>query len=1161
PIEHGQAKFDLTLNIFEQNESLQAKFEYRSDLYHPNTIEQMVITLENLLLQVCSHPETLLHSLQLVDSKQQRELEDWNQDQLIKEFWTSVPITQVNQWVTGFEKTMIDPFLRQAQQQPNSCALISHGKRWSYQQLNQLSNALAHQLVDAGAGPEKTIAIFFDRNIQMIVSMLACLKSGSAYVPLDPAYPEIRLKQILQDCQATAIISDQNLNQCAWFNELDVKWLDINTIDFDNPSDHPTYEYAPVNTAKQNNVAYLIYTSGSTGKPKGVAIEHQQVLALLKWAQHAYTKEQLKGVLAATSICFDLSIFEIFVPLSAGTTIILAENVLELNSLPDVNEVTLLNTVPTAANELLRLNDLPVSINTVNLAGEALSAQLVQRLYSQVNIDKVFNLYGPSECTTYSTGVCLPDDIQDNAVVSIGLPIMGTQIEVLDSYGKPVPAGMCGELYIKGAGVARGYWNKKKLTREKFSLNDTSYQTGDRVRQRFDGQLEYLGRYDHQVKIRGFRIEAGDIESALEKHEDVDQAIVIVRKRDIDEALTLVAYVVFKNDSTHATKILRQHLAQYVPSYMQPSAIICLDSLPTLPNGKVDRSKLPQPGALTLSSEHTEPDSDDHIVNLLSSIWKTLLQLDQVPADTSFFELGGDSILAIQMIAQARSQGLGLHPRDIFQYPTLFTLSTYAKQNQAKVTINQEPVTGLIPLLPAQQWFFDQNLQYPEYWNQSLLLSIDRPLSETLLKQALDQLVKHYDTLRTRFFFKDGLWNQEILEDLPDSNEYFIFIKQKSTSLESSIAQISEQVQSSFILNNPPLWKLVYIELSTQSGVERRLLWVCHHLIVDGISWRLLLTSLFNLYQQLQVGQTPRLSAKTHSIKDWMNFLEEYDFQSQLTYWKKQCDCSHEFSLDKPEGNQQMCSQTTLTRELDKEITYQWLNEVPVKYSIKSDELLIIALMQSLFKWSKLTELQIVLESHGRDAHKLSIENNIDLSDTIGWLTAMYPLVFTYQADHENDPGELIKLHKAKIRSIPDQGIGYGVLRWTGDDADSELLSFKPNVRFNYFGQGDSVLADSSIFHLAKESTGHARHPENLQDVKFDINAFVINGRLKLHWNYSTEQYFPETIQTLMDMTLDNLDKLVEYCIGNNHDRGLIAEDFPEMDIDNRELDELLDNI
>lgn len=507
------------------------------------------------------------------------------------------------------------------------------------------------------------------RSWQMVVGLLAILKAGGTYVPLDPAYPAERLEFIVKDAEIPVLLTQKGTFKADH---------DVQVIDIEQLPEISTVENLQ-NNVTPNHLAYVIYTSGSTGRPKGVAIEHRSTVAMLHWAQEQFTSEEISGVLAATSVCFDLSVFELFVPLSWGGRVVLVENALALPKLPDTANVSLINTVPSVLNQLLKLSQLPDSVRVVNLAGEALPVTLVQQLQQIPQVQKIYNLYGPSEDTTYST--CAPLHTGTVERVPIGKPITNTQAYVLDRYQQPVPVAVVGELYLGGTGLARGYLNRPELTAEKFVKNplvetvghahltdSPLYKTGDRVRYLPDGSLEFLGRFDHQVKIRGFRIEIGEVETALRKHPAVQDVVVTVHG---EQEKTLVAYVVPKatEQGDSLTKTLRSDLLATLPDYLVPTLWVQLDALPQLPNGKINRRALPKPD--------TQPRGvcvapQSALEKTLATIWSDVLQQEKVGIHDNFFELGGHSLLGIQIVAQAEAAlGHSIPLRTLFQAPTI----------------------------------------------------------------------------------------------------------------------------------------------------------------------------------------------------------------------------------------------------------------------------------------------------------------------------------------------------------------------------------------------------------------------------------------------------------------------------------------------------------
>ncbi len=542
----------------------------------------------------------------------------------------------------------------QTVQTPDAIAATFQDQQLTYRQLNQKANQVAHYLQTLGVQPETLVGVCIERSLELVVVLLGILKAGGAYVPLDPSYPKERLGFIIEDTQLSVLLTQQTLLQSLPLHQAQEVYIDncvaLSQQSIENPKCN----------VQSENLAYIIYTSGSTGRPKGVAIEHRNTVAFIDWAIGFFTSEQLQGVLASTSICFDLSVFELFVTLSCGGKVILATDALELPNLKTKDEVTLINTVPSAVESLFYTNGIPKSVRTINLAGEPLQNALVQKLYQLDHIEQVFNLYGPSEDTTYSTVALIPKGNHD--IPSIGRPIANTQIYLLDSQLKPVPEGSEGEIYIGGAGLARGYLNRPDLTSEKFIADPFNFEPGSRLYKTGDlaiclpdSNLKFLGRIDHQVKIRGFRIELGEIESVLNQHPAVRQAVLLVREVTSTDQ-RLVAYVVRKSisESAHQNFVIRElrnFLAQKLPEFMMPSAFVLLEELPLTLNGKLDRRALPIPRWTPIEeSLYVAPHTV--IETQIANIWCQLLDVKQIGIHDNFYELGGYSLLAIRLVMQ-----------------------------------------------------------------------------------------------------------------------------------------------------------------------------------------------------------------------------------------------------------------------------------------------------------------------------------------------------------------------------------------------------------------------------------------------------------------------------------------------------------------------------
>jgi amino acid adenylation domain-containing protein len=588
------------------------------------------------------------------------------------------------------EAIAVIPFTR-----PSASLLAKERERMiTYRELNQRANQLAHYLRAQGVGPEVIVGVCMARSLEMVVGLLGILKAGGAYVPLDPVYPKERLALMLASAQAPVLLTQQRLvenlpEHKAQVVCLDKDWPAITQHSVENPASGVTPQ----------NLAYVLFTSGSTGQPKGVAIEHHSPVALVAWASQVYTASDLVGVLASTSINFDLSVFELFVPLSWGGRVILAENALHLPTLPAARQVTLINTVPSAMAELLHAGNLPASVRTVNLAGEPLRPELVQQIYRQKSVQRVFDLYGPSEDTTYSTFALR----QRQGPATIGRPIANTQAYLLDEQLQPVPIGIPGELYLGGDGLARGYLNHPTATAEKFIPNPfvkdeggrmkdeedsfilhpssfRLYKTGDLARYRPDGNLEFLGRLDYQVKVRGYRIELGEIEIALNQHPAVQENVVVAQEDKVGDK-RLIAYIVPKRTAPSALRNaseLRRFLQTKLPDYMLPSLFMLLEALPLTPNGKVDRRALPAPDLIRPSVEETFVAPRTSTEALLADIWAEVLGLERVGIYDNFFELGGQSLLGTRVISRLRDRlQLELPLRIMFEAVTIASLAEH----------------------------------------------------------------------------------------------------------------------------------------------------------------------------------------------------------------------------------------------------------------------------------------------------------------------------------------------------------------------------------------------------------------------------------------------------------------------------------------------------
>jgi amino acid adenylation domain-containing protein len=655
-VHSGTSKFDLSFHVTRAAGRLHIWAEYATALFDRATVLRLSEHFGRLLEEALAHPELPVARLPLLGEAERAQLAAWDEAGRRKH-----P-----------EGLLHGLFEAQAERTPEAVALVAGKDMLSYAELEERSSRLAGRLRALGAGPEVGVAVCLERTTELVVALLAVLRSGSFYVPLDPRYPAERLSFLLEDSGAWIVVTESQ-------TALERLPLMARTVLLDRPEPVASIPDLPAEVTP-GNLAYLIYTSGSTGKPKAVAIEHRSATVFAQWAREAFSPEELCSVLASTSVTFDLSVFEIFVTLAWGGTVVLVENALADFPAGAQAQVTLINTVPSAMAELLRNGRLPASVRTINLAGEALPRSLADRAYARAETDRLCNLYGPSEDTTYSTWTVVERAAERPP--SIGRPVHGTSGYVLDRNLDRLPVRVPGELCLAGAGLARGYLGRPELTAERFLPDPFSadpgarmYRTGDLVRLRQDGDLDYLGRLDHQVKVRGFRIELGEVEAALARQPGVESAVALARE-DVPGDKRLVAYVVAPVGKVSATD-LRHALLQELPDPMVPSAFVFLEALPLTPHGKVDRRSLPAPDAAhpATAAEFVPPRTP--LEEEVGRVWAEVLGVERVGSNDNFWELGGHSLLATRALARLEASfGVTLPLQSLFGFPTLAGFSS-----------------------------------------------------------------------------------------------------------------------------------------------------------------------------------------------------------------------------------------------------------------------------------------------------------------------------------------------------------------------------------------------------------------------------------------------------------------------------------------------------
>ncbi|MBH3402526.1 non-ribosomal peptide synthetase [Pseudomonas fluorescens] len=1131
-------KFDLNLEVTDLDHRLGCCLTYSTDLFDEPRIARMAAHWCNLLEALIADPHQRLSELPLLSADEQRALRD---------------SLGVEKGAHRLDQCIHQLFSQQASQRPEAPALTFAGVTLSYAQLDERANRLAWMLRERGVGPQVRVGLALPRSLEMVVGLLAILKAGGAYVPLDPEYPLDRLHYMIEDSGIGLLLSDAALFEA--LGELPATvacWC----LEDDSPvlANYPA-EALPLVSLAQHQ-AYLIYTSGSTGKPKGVVVSHGEIAMHCQAVIERFDMRPDDCELHFYSINFDAATERLLVPLLCGARVVLRAqgqwDAEEICALIRTHRINVLGFTPSYGSQLaqwLATQQQTLPVRMCITGGEALTGEHLQRIRAAFTPQLFFNAYGPTETVVMPLASLAPEQLEEGAgSVPIG-SIVGARVAyILAADLALVPQGASGELYIGGAGLAQGYHQRPGMTAERFVADPFAgkggrlYRTGDLVRQRADGLVEYLGRIDHQVKIRGFRIELGEIETRLLEHDAVREAVVLAL--EAPSGKQLVAYLV--SDAEHAAlrDALKAHLKAQLPDYMVPAHLIVLQSMPLTANGKLDRRALPEPDPEANRQAYVAPRSE--LEHSLAAIWCAVLNVEQVGLDDNFFELGGDSILSIQVVSRARQAGIHFSPRDLFQHQTVQSLAAVATRSEL-IIAEQGLLTGPSGLTPIQHWFFDTDIPARQHWNQALVLKPLQLLDAHRLEQALLAVLEHHDALRLSFTPRDAQWHAEHM-GVPEGG---VLLQAQVRDMQACTALFTD-TQRSLDLAQGPLLRALLVD--GPQG-QQRLLIAIHHLVVDGVSWRVLLEDLQNVYRQLSDGQSVSLPAKTSALRDWAARLQAYahseSLREELSLWQAQlAGPTVALAVQRPQGARRHSDAETVSVRLDAERTRQLLQQAPSAYRTQVNDLLLTALARVLCRWSGQASALIQLEGHGRE----TLFDDIDLTRSVGWFTSAYPLRLTPQAEQ----GDSIKAIKEQLRGVPHKGLGYGVLRYLADDLCKQSMAALPSaqVTFNYLGQFDQSFGADALFHPLEESAGQAHDPDAPLPNELSIDSQVYGGELVLRWTFSRERHDQQVIRDLAEAYLGELHSLIAHCLQDDAG-GLTPSDFPLARLTQVQLDAL----
>ncbi|HEV2150064.1 MAG TPA: amino acid adenylation domain-containing protein [Longimicrobiaceae bacterium] len=1129
------AKLDLSLDLTETSDGLRGRLIYSTDLFERSTVRRMLGHLERVLEQVVADADVRLSGLELLGAAERAlVVDEWNR--------TETPRPP--------DATIHQLFSAQAACTPDAEALRFGGRGTTYRELEEAANRLAHHLAARGVEPEARVGVFAERAPETVAAILAVLKAGGAYVPLDPAYPAERLRYMLADAGVRTVVAPAGVPDgvpAALLPDLLDLRAEARAIAA-RPADAPR---VPV---EADGAAYVIYTSGSTGAPKGAVAAHRGVPNLARAQAGRFGIDAASHVLQFASFSFDAAVSELFATLLSGATLVLAtrEETLPGPGLLDTlrRERITVVTLPPSVLAALEPDGLP-ELRMIVSAGEAVGAAVVERW----SAGRTFvNAYGPTEATVCATTAACE---ADGRTPPIGRPLENVRVYVLDARREPVPVGLPGELFVGGVGVARGYLHRPELTAERFVPDPFGagggrlYRTGDWVRWRADGTLEYLGRLDEQVKVRGFRIEPAEVESALSAHPGVREARVVVREDEPGEK-RLVAYLV----GEAAADGLREHLRGRLPEYMVPAAFVTLDRLPLTPHGKLDRKALPAPEYATAGDRYVAP--SNRVEEILAGIWAEVLGLERVGVNESFFELGGDSILCIQVVSCARREGLEITPPQMFEYQTIAELAAVAGDTAEAEAGHAEQgrVQGTVRLTPIQAWFFEQGHPAPWHYNQSALLEVDAGLGDAALEAALRAVLEHHDVFRLRYRRTASGWEQWHAGQVGIALERVDLADLPREAQERVQGEVAGRAQASLDLEQGPLGRALLFDRGERG---RALLLVLHHLVVDGVSWRILRDDLERACAQAQAGEPIELGAKSTSYRQWAEALDAFAASDALLeeagHWLAQGPEGVAPLPADGEGGRTIGGSRSVTVRLETEETRALLQEVPTAYRTQMNDVLLCALAETVGEWTGSSRVRLALEGHGREEEESA---GVDLTRTVGWFTSVYPVVLDTAGTA--GPGERLKRVKEQLRAVPRRGIGYGVLRYLGPDAvvrGALAAQPEPEISFNYLGQFDQGLAPAARLRSAVGLRGGEWAPENRRAHALEVNGSISGGCLRVRWTYGEGAHRPETIERLAGRYLDALRGLIAHCREEGAG-GYTPSDFPLAGLAQAELDALL---
>ncbi|MFD6859888.1 non-ribosomal peptide synthase/polyketide synthase [Rhodococcus sp. NPDC060090] len=1192
------AKFDLQLNVQENpGGGLSCAFTYATDLFDAATAAAITDRFVRLLAAVTDDPARPVGDLDL--------LTDLEHATAASRAGLSAASRAGLPAASG--DTLLDLFRRGAALDPDAVAVTADDGQLTYRELDERVHRLARLLLEHGAGPDTLVAVALPRTCELVVALLAILDSGAGYLPIDVAYPPERLAFMFADAHPVCVLT--TAEHAAFMPETapETVLLDAQAV-IDRLAALPTTvltggERRPVHP---DQTAYVIYTSGSTGRPKGVVVPHRTVVTLMTDTHPQFGFDQHDVWTLFHSYAFDFSVWELWGALAHGGRLVVvdyhtARTPDEFLALLRREQVTVLNQTPTAFQQLVEADRVaggpPLPLRWIIFGGEALDLAQLDRWYRRHDdtTPTLVNMYGITETTVHVTALPLGRALAAEANASlIGAPLPSLHLHILDARLHPVPTGTIGELYVSGGQLTRGYHARPDLTATRFVADPHGapgtrlYRTGDLARRTRSSDIEYVGRSDFQVQMRGFRIELGEIEAALLRSPGVARAVVVVHHDDRAATDRLVGYLVPQTGVDLDVDTVLAQVATDLAAYMVPATLVVLDTLPVAATGKLDRRALPAPDFAARSAVTRAPAGDREI--RLVELFAQVLGLDTVGVDDSFFSLGGDSIMSIQLVSRAKAAGLELSPRDVFEHKTPAALAAVAGTTVAPAVLAELPGGGVgeMPLPPIVHWMLDRGGSYDRY-TQAVLLRLPHDLTGPVLTTLIQALLDRHDMLRARLYpsvaaprgaalyvdppgavHADTVIHRVSVTSAADTDEFFTLA---SHELDAAADRLDPSAGV--------LLQAVWFDAATGAG---RLLLVIHHLAVDGVSWRILVPDLAAAWA---AGLDPHAPAALlppaagTSVRRWAHALattaQDPDRRTELDFWRRTVDVVDPPVGDRPFDPAVDVNATVATVEavLPTAVTEALLTTVPDRFHGSVEHGLLTAFALAVLAWRRdrgqhRHEVLLNVEGHGRET---TAADGADLSGTVGWFTTIHPLRLDLAAVDLDDAltggpaaGRAIKAVKEHLAAVPDHGVGFGLLRYLADDTASELAALAtPQLSFNYLGRptvGTDTAAEVPWLPIGAFGRGGTQSPDMPAAAVVDLNAVTVDGPdgpvLRTFWSFPAGLLDDAEVTALAARFTAAATALARHA-RNPHAGGLTPSDLPLVRLDQPTLEHLED--